>query len=96
MVEFKVGDVVELRSGGPAMTVMGYEVDQEDGEPTRLLCSFFTDGELTTMGFESGVLAMSPDKNRYSPKSILSGGLIDAAQEGFKSEGGVVEHPPAY
>ena len=53
--EFLIGDVVELASGGPAMTVMG----NEEGEPFRLLCSYFTDGELTTMGFEPGVLTQA-------------------------------------
>ena len=54
-IQFKIGDIVELRSGGPAMTVMG----NDDDEPPRLLCSFFTGDELKTMGFESNVLAMS-------------------------------------
>ncbi len=54
--EFKLGDVVELRSGGPPMTVVGYD----DDEPPRLCCSFFIGTELMTIGFVSGVLTMSP------------------------------------
>ncbi len=73
--EFKIGDVVELRSGGPAMTVMG----NDDDEPPRFICSYFTDGKLTTLGFESAVLAMSPDK---APSQGL-GGMIDTQQSGM-------------
>ena len=80
-MQFEVGDVVELRSGGPAMTVMGHD----DDEPPRLACSYFRGDELTTLGFDPGVLAMSPDKDRYSPSGsvktdepTLHDGMIDA------------------
>ncbi len=67
--EFRVGDVVQLRSGGPAMTVMG----NDDDDPPRLVCSYFVDGELTTMGFEPGVLTQAQP---YEP--TLPDGMIDA------------------
>ena len=53
--EFKIADVVELRSGGPPMTVVGHD----DDEPPRLVCSFFIGTELRTMGFVSGVLTIN-------------------------------------
>ena len=39
-MEFKVGDVVRLKSGGPKMTV-----DYFDSDTERALCVWFKDGE---------------------------------------------------
>lgn len=59
MIERKIGDVVRLNSGGPAMTVLGY--DPSDGETK---CAWFN-AELQACGdyFPSVCLsAHSPDQ----------------------------------
>lgn len=57
MDEFKPGDLVKLKSGGPAMTVES--VDRKEG---GFVCLWFTDGELDSDTFVSAVLVMiSPE-----------------------------------
>jgi len=45
--KFKIGDVVVLRSGGPQMTVLQYEVDKfnyvEDDEEPGVECCWFAE-----------------------------------------------------
>jgi uncharacterized protein YodC (DUF2158 family) len=56
--KFKVGDVVELKSGGPRMTVQSVE---EDGT-TR--CLWFVANELKSGSFPQGVLDESGHRDR--------------------------------
>ncbi len=49
MAEFKKGDVVELKSGGPRMTVMEY-----DGE--SVTCTWFAHGEQKYGAFDPELL----------------------------------------
>lgn len=41
MTEFKVGDVVRLKSGGPSMTVVGFQKTH----PSMASCVWFLSGE---------------------------------------------------
>lgn len=43
---FKVGDVVQLKSGGAAMTVEGVELDKRGGKMTRVVCVWFREAML--------------------------------------------------
>lgn len=52
MAQFKVGDVVELKSGGPAMTVEG--IDPGTG---RVVCKWFVKNEERTGQFLPDTLA---------------------------------------
>lgn len=57
MADFKPGDLVKLKSGGPAMTIES--VDRKEG---GFVCLWFTDGELDSDTFVSAVLVMiSPE-----------------------------------
>jgi uncharacterized protein YodC (DUF2158 family) len=40
MAKFKTGDVVKLNSGGPAMTVDGYQTEG-GAETSKVLCTWF-------------------------------------------------------
>ena len=51
MSEFKPGDIVRLKSGGPQMTVES--IDKKDG---GLLCLWFDEGQLEDAVFESVAL----------------------------------------
>jgi uncharacterized protein YodC (DUF2158 family) len=46
MTNFKDGDMVELKSGGPKMTIM--EIDDQGG----LTCQWFSGSELTNAYFD--------------------------------------------
>lgn len=52
---FQVGDVVQLKSGGPMMTV--YAVGTK--EPVSVICKWFDGGELKEERFSSAVLKIA-------------------------------------
>lgn len=63
MAEFKVGDVVQLKSGGPPMTVIELGVHSD---PRRIWCKWFVDSIKVEQGdFPPDALAeTSPDRDR--------------------------------
>lgn len=57
MAEFKEGDVVQLKSGGPLMTISG-----ESDTPGYYLCTWFDDkNEVTSDSFISSILKLAED-----------------------------------
>jgi len=63
--KWKIGDVVALKSGGPAMTIVA---EQQDGDDQSVKCAWFRGGhqqacELMSDEFEPESLCVSePDK----------------------------------
>lgn len=62
MSNFNVGDVVYLKSGGPAMTVHRLIDDRENVE-----CKWFQDDELEVSIFTQGSLTKENPKPRQKP-----------------------------
>jgi uncharacterized protein YodC (DUF2158 family) len=54
----KVGDVVQLNSGGPHMTVT--EVDPTTPGKVMALCQWFKDGKVDERWFDVGTLRLVP------------------------------------
>ena len=67
-MEFKVGDVVQLKSGGPRMAVDRVEADG------IVHCSWFDKAERKTDAFNSATLKVVPDR---------SGGVTVARRPGW-------------
>ena len=43
---FQFGDEVNLKSGGPSMTVVGYDIDTKDAIPVLIVsCLWFVEGD---------------------------------------------------
>ena len=57
MMAFKIGDVVKLKSGGPAMTVM--KVD-DFGTRTVIKCTWFAESKIERGDFPPEVLLSAP------------------------------------
>lgn len=57
MADFKKGDIVELKSGGPAMTI--YEIDKE-----CVYCMWFKENERDKGGFDPEALKLLPEHGR--------------------------------
>lgn len=62
MAEFKVGDVVELKSGGPDMTVVSIVKDETADWDPSVICKWFTNEEAMpqTDSFPVKALRISP------------------------------------
>jgi uncharacterized protein YodC (DUF2158 family) len=65
--DFKIGDVVQLKSGGPKMTVV--RIDQS---PKRIICEWFAGDKREVAGFNFGTLSKVPqdhidEQGRISP-----------------------------
>ncbi len=76
MSEMKVGDVVQLRSGGPRMTVSRLEGDQE------VLCVWFVGAEPRFAALGRGALIMAVEPPTGAPKPLRIVGMsLDADDE---------------
>lgn len=62
MSDLKVGDVVYLKSGGPAMTVNKVLSERDNAE-----CTWFQDNELKDHIFNQGSLTKENPKPRQKP-----------------------------
>lgn len=63
--KFNDGDRVRLRSGGPTMTVEGFDAfgEFEQGSPKKYLCRWFDGkGQLAQDTFKESSLEAAPDK----------------------------------
>lgn len=67
----KIGDVVQLASGGPKMTVGS---DMVKGETTRRTCLWFVAGKLEQGDFHEDALIKAPDDP--GPLATLASGTI--------------------
>jgi uncharacterized protein YodC (DUF2158 family) len=59
---FKVGDVIELKSGGPRMTVKRIHENKDKAE-IGYYCAWFVDGKLTNGFFPSETVIRTQDEN---------------------------------
>ena len=57
-IEFQIGTVVQLKSGGPKMTIAGHSAKYEN----YLVCQFFAAEELKTLHVSPNVLKKVVDK----------------------------------
>ena len=63
MPHFKSGDLVVLKSGGPAMTVETVNTDiSDDKKITGIVCVWFVGEKLERVRFEQGLLSMRSQK----------------------------------
>lgn len=60
--EFKVGDIVQLKSGGPKMTVHGVDVSPGMDEP-RVWCVWFAGSKRQLDRFSVNTLVLVPEKD---------------------------------
>lgn len=70
-MEWKVGDVVQLKSGGPAMTVNIIELHPDDLSVVSIHCTWFTGTAVSEKAFAPDALQAykEPEKRKrqYSP-----------------------------
>lgn len=64
MSDLKVGDVVYLKSGGPAMTING-----KAGMGAEWSCAWFVDKENKSADFKSEALTKENPKPKAKPKA---------------------------
>jgi uncharacterized protein YodC (DUF2158 family) len=56
---FKVGDIVQLKSGGPKMTVVGDLKDEE-----QVYTAWFVEGKKETASFPHGAIVLCTDQRK--------------------------------
>ena len=67
--QFSIGDKVKLKSGGPAMVIVG----PGSGIPGALLCAWFNDkGEPRERSYPPRALETAPEPDRRSMDEILA------------------------
>ena len=68
MPEFKKGDVVQLKSGGPKMTIDDIgEYGSGNSSHIRASCLWFDGGERKEGEFSLDTLAIAKDESMYPP-----------------------------
>lgn len=76
LTPFAAGDVVELRSSGPLMTVLGWEVSLWPGE-SGARCAWFVQGAHRTQVFP--IAALRPASKASAGKAAVTRGVSRAA-----------------
>ncbi|MDR2796251.1 MAG: YodC family protein [Spirochaetaceae bacterium] len=61
-MDFKVGDVVKLKSGVPNMTVLG-SAESLHGGPPLVKCCWSDNGDTKTGSFPPDILEKAPDES---------------------------------
>ena len=75
MPHFKSGDVVVLKSGGPAMTVDTVNTDIfDDNKITGIVCVWFVGEKLERVRFEQGALEHAKPRRPKKQKSAKASG----------------------
>jgi uncharacterized protein YodC (DUF2158 family) len=80
VTQFKSGDLVVLKSGGPAMTVDTVNTDIfDDSKITGVLCVWFVGDKLERVRFDHG--AIEPVRSKKSRPGSKAGGLDETRGE---------------
>jgi uncharacterized protein YodC (DUF2158 family) len=68
MAEFKIGDVVQLKSGGPKMTITGRTTGWEKASTTDWNCTWFDNGTQKWGDFHQDTLEAVNSNTVIPPK----------------------------
>ncbi len=64
-MEFKIGDLVQLKSGGPTMTIIG--MVPSDYNPTAMICMWYVGDERKREEFAPATLKKAETVDKRSP-----------------------------
>ncbi|MCL4481148.1 MAG: DUF2158 domain-containing protein [Bacteroidetes bacterium] len=59
MKNFKIGDVVQLKSGGPKMTISQEDVNSHGHFSGKIICEWFYDGDVKWHSFYEEELTLA-------------------------------------
>ncbi len=71
--KFKIGDIVQLKSGGPSMTVRGYEPVDSD----EVVCEWFDKTTFCSKAFHQGTLTT------YQSPVIIAGPTVRSIKNNY-------------